>query len=539
MSRVSLIENLYREKKSIFEFNYDTLRAPRIYDILTVTDVGDLHYIATSLKYSGNINKKYELIDQIMKRRGFKKAHAGTNRVVYNFLDLQTFVAKIAVDKVGMKDTPAEYLNQIDIKPFCCKIFECDSTGVCGFVERVNPVSSIYELESIKDEVFNLMMYLTIEKGLVLDDVGARYYMNYGNRNMFGPVLIDYPYMFKLDGRKLVCTNRIKTPFGFQLCGGEIDFTSDLSKIKCTKCRKHYTARDLSKPDTSIKMFGSDGEELKMVRAKIIDMKTKNTILDSGKMSKSIINEEEYDDFYRRLYSDKDIVEPDEVVTLRYRSFEQKKQDIINNIYEKYKDNSSDDNVDIFDNTIESNDSETLEISAYDYYFNSSNNINSSTEVYEEQIGDDEEISNNDNSSEENDISKDEDVNLLSAVASIIIDAINNKKVESDCNDDDEDDEYLDPKDDDPEVTYDLEGQEGMDIEEYIEKYGEDYNGYDESDDDNEPTMEEIEAAAIPELYNQIDDTSNSILFNGKPIKEYYEEEFNLNKSNNDYIDEY
>ena len=29
--------------------------------------------------------------------------------------------------------------------------------------------------------------------------------MNYGLREGFGPVLLDYPYVFELDGRKLIC----------------------------------------------------------------------------------------------------------------------------------------------------------------------------------------------------------------------------------------------------------------------------------------------------------------------------------------------
>ena len=500
MSRLSLIEKLYAKKKSIFEFNYDALWAPNINDILTVTDVGDLYYIATSLRYSANIDKKYELIDEIMKRRGFKKAHAGTNRVVYNFLDLQTFVAKIAIDKVGIKDTPAEFLNQAYIRPFCCKIFECDPTGVCGFVERVNPVSSIHEFLSINEDVFNMMMWL-LDKGIILDDVGAEYYMNYGVRQyangaMFGPVLIDFPYMYNLDGNKLVCANKIKTPFGSHLCGGEIDFTPDLSHIICTKCGKTYTARDLHKPDTTIKMFGANGEEIKMIRAKIIDMKTNRVVIDTGRSNNVIENEDELN-FHR---NNAIAVEVEETIRSKRNNREQNKQNIINNIYDKYNKELEEAN-----NRINKN----AKAKKVDTIIDADNNNTFVTNI----------------------------------IAEVIDELKNDKKIDYDEDEINIVEEYN--IDEEPEVTYDLEGEEGIDPEEYIAKYGEDYNGYEYS----EPTMEEIEASAIPELKNQVDDddASASIMFNGVPLKDIYYKEFNGDEEESDdnkessdgYLDEY
>ena len=164
MSRVSLIEQLYVKRKSALEFNYDALTAPPIRSIFTQQDIDELYRIATSLKYSANMEKKYELIDAIMKARGFKKAHSGTNRVVYNFLENPTFVAKVALDKVGLRDSPAEYKNQEFFKPFCCKIFEVVPTGVLAFVERVNPITSLEEFQSISDDIFNMMITKIIGK---------------------------------------------------------------------------------------------------------------------------------------------------------------------------------------------------------------------------------------------------------------------------------------------------------------------------------------------------------------------------------------
>lgn len=189
MSRVSVLESLYSKKKSALEFNYDNLWAPPIRSLLTQEDINELVRIATSLKYNGDVNKKYQLIDDVMKRRGFVKAHAGTNRVVYNFPEDRRFVAKIAVDRVGMRDTPAEYRNQEWFKPFCCKIFEVDPSGVIGFVERVNPITSPYEFLSIADDIFNMILTKIVGK-YVLDDIGATKFMNYG-RLFYRPFTIE------------------------------------------------------------------------------------------------------------------------------------------------------------------------------------------------------------------------------------------------------------------------------------------------------------------------------------------------------------
>ena len=216
MSRVSVLESLYSKKKSALEFNYDNLWAPPIRSLLSQDDINELIRIATSLKYNGKINLKYKLINQIMNRRGFRKAHSGTNRVVYNYLEDPRFVAKIAVDRVGMKDNPAEYKNQRYFAPFCCKIFEVDESGVIAFIERVNPITSLEEFLSVSDDIFNMIVTKIIGK-YVVDDIGTTKYMNFGLRmNGFGPVILDFPYAYELDGRKLICNKKIKTPFGEQ-----------------------------------------------------------------------------------------------------------------------------------------------------------------------------------------------------------------------------------------------------------------------------------------------------------------------------------
>lgn len=296
MSRISTIEQLYARRKSALEFNYDSLSAPPIRSIFTQQDINELTRIATSIKYNANIDLKYELIDAVMISRGFRKAHAGTNRVVYNYLEDPTFVAKVAVDRVGMGDTPAEFKNQEFIKPFCCKIFEVTENGVLGFVERVNPVSSLEEFLSISDDIFNLMITKIIGK-YVVADLSAKKFMNFGVREnangyTFGPVVIDFPYVYELDDKKLICANMIETPNGEIPCGGEIDYTDDLDQLVCNKCGKKYKARDLAKPESKIKTILKSCEgEYGHMRARLVDGNG-NVISDSGRSSKTYVSKD-------------------------------------------------------------------------------------------------------------------------------------------------------------------------------------------------------------------------------------------------------
>ena len=300
MSRVSLIEQLYTpKKKSALEFNYDALWAPPIKFFLSQQDINELYRIATSLKYNDNIEKKYELIDAIMRPRGFKRGNCGTNRVVYNFLEDTSFCMKIALDRVGINDSPREFKNQEFFKPFCCKIFEVDPTGVIACVERVNPISSLEEFMSIADDVFNMMVTKIIGK-YVVDDLGTEKFLNYGirynsNGITFGPVILDYPYAYELDGAKLHCTKPIQMENKEFICGGEIDYDAGLNNLVCCKCGRHYSARELAKDDSNVIKFYSDDDNCR-IRARIVRESDGTIVKDSGRSSKLYVTKEEYEE---------------------------------------------------------------------------------------------------------------------------------------------------------------------------------------------------------------------------------------------------
>lgn len=247
-NRINILNRMRSKNVSIEEFDYDKLQAPPLNMLFTPQDIAQLHYIATSLKLSAKPQIKYKMINDIMRARGFEKMAAGTNRVVYRFIEDQSFIVKVAYDAVGIHDNPAEFKNQFLIKPFCCKCFEVSPDGVIGIFERVQPITNREEFISVADDIFTLIDEWLVNGEYVLADIGSKFFMNYGIRTSFpfGPVIIDYPYIYKLDGNKLFCSKPDpNSPTG--KCDGEIDYDDGFNFLRCKKCGAIYKAEELKK----------------------------------------------------------------------------------------------------------------------------------------------------------------------------------------------------------------------------------------------------------------------------------------------------
>lgn len=179
---VDIRDILYSQEKSPLDFQFDLLQAkPLHYYIPDYNDILRLNYIATSVKYASKIELKYKEIEKVMHKNGFRKFHAGTNRVVYVPYNDNTIVAKIAVDEVGIKDNPAEMYNQEYLKPFVTKVFDTSPCGVIAITERVHPILTKEEYALVAEDVFDLLVNKIIGK-YVLEDIGNRYFMNVGVR---------------------------------------------------------------------------------------------------------------------------------------------------------------------------------------------------------------------------------------------------------------------------------------------------------------------------------------------------------------------
>lgn len=159
-------------------FDFDTLGARPLLSMLDYSDLDKLYNIASSVRYSGNISKKLNAIRDIMHNKGFRKLGQGTNRIVYSYFEDPSIVLKIATDKVGMRDNPAEFINQNYLKPFVTKVFEVTPDGVVGEFERVQAITSREEFVSCSDHVYEILDIIT--KKYIMADVGSHQFFNWG-----------------------------------------------------------------------------------------------------------------------------------------------------------------------------------------------------------------------------------------------------------------------------------------------------------------------------------------------------------------------
>lgn len=281
-SRNYILDRIKSRTMTKDEFNFDRLQAPPLCMLLSPFDIQELHSIATSLKWSAKPQLRYQAIDNVMRRRGFIKFVAGTNRVAYRHPEDTRFLIKIACDDVGMRDNPAEYNNQFIFKPFVTKCFEVSPCGTVGVFERVNPITSREEFLSVAEDIFEVINEWFIGE-YVVADFGSKFFMNWGIREGFGPVLLDYPYMYKLDGNKLYCkAPDPHSPTG--KCDGVIDYDAGYNFLHCTKCGVVYKAKELEqkiknhsiiaekKGDFKMKIKVSGGS--KNIQAKVVDTST-------------------------------------------------------------------------------------------------------------------------------------------------------------------------------------------------------------------------------------------------------------------------
>ena len=244
-NRNYILDRIRSKTVSIEEFNYDKLQAPPIAALFTYEDIMQLNKIAKSIKLSAKPIEKEKMIDQIMRRRGFVRLAGGTNRLVYRYVEDNSFVAKVALDAVGLGDNPKEFRNQMIFKPFVTKVFEVTPCGTLGLFERVNPITSREEFLSVAEDIFEVINNWFVGE-YVLEDIGTTYFQNWSIRSGFGPVLLDFPYAYKLDGDKLFCNApNPNSPTG--CCEGVIDYDPGFNYLYCTKCGVKYIAVELQK----------------------------------------------------------------------------------------------------------------------------------------------------------------------------------------------------------------------------------------------------------------------------------------------------
>ena len=214
---------------------WNTLTRPPIKAYLPDWVVQKLYEYMTSARLINNPSLRFKLTNELLLPWGFKPLASGTNRRAFYCTYDPGIIIKIASDAVGQKDNQSEFVIQQMLKPFCPKIFDVAGDGAVLLSERGEPMTEHDYKFVWADEIFDLLFSL-LARGYILEDVGSNFYKNFGIRMGFGPMLWDFPYVYKLDWRKLICQK--PDPITGQPCGGEIDYDyhKGMSEIVCTKC---------------------------------------------------------------------------------------------------------------------------------------------------------------------------------------------------------------------------------------------------------------------------------------------------------------
>lgn len=240
---------LYATKKpdslTIMRAQFDSIQGPSLRSMLTEQDIAQLYTIIMDPKLSANLPSKHKAMNEYLKARGFYKFASGTNRIAYRYAYNNDIILKVAVDKTGLSDSLREFQNQEKLKPFVCKIFDVHPTGIAAVVERVTPITSHKTFALVMSDYYDIMTKFFIGR-FVMEDIGEEYFMNWGLRDNFGLVLLDYPYLYELDDARLYCNERDRRYPG-TICGGEIDYDIGFNRLVCKKCGREYPAKELAR----------------------------------------------------------------------------------------------------------------------------------------------------------------------------------------------------------------------------------------------------------------------------------------------------
>lgn len=218
---------------------FDLMKHAGIYNYLTYEDLILLNELAINPAYAIKSNRsKFWLYDQIIVPRGFIRSYSGTNRIIYSNINDNNFIIKVALDKIGVNDNKYEFKNQNILKPFIPKVFDVSECGTVALMEKVHPILNRNEFSMYANYIFNILAYI-IDRGYILEDIGSDFFMNWGIRQNFGPVLLDFPYLYRVNKYRLKC---IKRHTDGSVCGGKLEYDDGFNYILCKKCGKRYPA---------------------------------------------------------------------------------------------------------------------------------------------------------------------------------------------------------------------------------------------------------------------------------------------------------
>lgn len=240
--------SLPQHDKEDFEYikYFDEMQSKSLYSYFSPEDIRELNEIALDPYYGSRPREKINILKSLMAKRGFELIGGGTNRRAYKCKYDDSVVAKVAIDFVGISNNKREIVNQEVLKPFCCKVFEVSPCGTIAIVERVIPIKTSEEFKKIASQIFDVLNLKIRIKNIGIEDIGMHSFKNWGVREGFGPILLDYPTMYVMDPHKVYCCRN--KPDG-SICNGTLDYDDGFDNIVCTVCGTRYMPKVLAKKD--------------------------------------------------------------------------------------------------------------------------------------------------------------------------------------------------------------------------------------------------------------------------------------------------
>ena len=228
------------------EFDWDSLRKPPITNYLPYQVIETIDRIVSDVKLMNKPQKKYQMVNEILKPYGFRHLASGTNRRTFYCAYDNTIIIKLASDRIGRSDNLSEFQLQNLIKPFCPKIYEVLPNGLMTLSERVEPMTEEDYKKTWNGDIFDFIFQIFL-RGYIMEDIGSNFFKNWGVRYGFGPVILDFPYIFQVDWSRLKCIK--EDPETGTQCNGDLDYDylRGMSEIVCKKCGTRYSAKYLSK----------------------------------------------------------------------------------------------------------------------------------------------------------------------------------------------------------------------------------------------------------------------------------------------------
>ena len=207
---------------------FDSLRGPRVCDVI---DPESMELIRKAVK-SPSPQKKLKMVKDIITERcpRLRYFNRGTNR--FAFIDIldDSYIFKIGHTMEGENATKNEFATQDILKPFCTRIFDISEDGIFSTCERVQR----YEKDAYAER-FDEIKYVLQEvmSRCVVDDAGLLTFNNWGIREGFGPVILDYARCYRLVDKYVRCNHKKSNG---EYCDGIMQFDTTFSYFRCPKC---------------------------------------------------------------------------------------------------------------------------------------------------------------------------------------------------------------------------------------------------------------------------------------------------------------